>query len=130
LQRGAGDLSYEAVRGGIAWRFALAPLGLNVSESNLPPKTIAEVVLLRRFGLKIGLKLALVVVADFVLLAICAPNLVNRHQDIALAGAIACLIVAFALTIGLGFRLWLDLQQFMDARRQLRRGPNLKVIGK
>jgi len=101
-----------------------------VSESNLPPKTIAEAELLRRFGFKIGLKLALVVVTDFVLLAILAPNLVNRHQDVALAGAVACLVVAFAVTILLGFRLWLDLQQFMDARRQLRRGPNLKVIGK
>jgi len=34
------------------------------------------------------------------------------------------------VTIWLGFRLWLDLRQFMDARRQMRRGPNLKVIGK
>ena len=59
-----------------------------------------------------------------------APNLVNRHQNLALAGAIACLIVAAALTIWLGFRLWLDLRQFADARRQLRRGPNLKVIEK
>ena len=94
------------------------------------PRTIAEAELLRRFGLTIGLKLVAVAVADFVLLAIWAPNLVNRHQNLALVGAIVCLVAALAVTIGLGFRLWLDLRQFMDARRQMRRGPNLKVIGK
>ena len=85
---------------------------------------------MRRFGLKIGLKLVVVAVADFVLLAIWAPNLVNRHQDLALIGAIACLVVAIAASLWLGFQLWLDFRHFADARRQLRRGPSLKVIPK
>ena len=106
------------------------PLGLTVSEPALPPKTIAEADLVRRFGLKIGLKLVTTLVADFALLRIWAPNLVNRHQDLALAGAIACVVVAFALTLWLGFHLWLDFRQLADARRQLRRGPSLKVIPK
>jgi hypothetical protein len=101
-----------------------------VREPKPLPRTVAEAELVRRFGLAIGLKIVAVAVADFVLLAIWAPNLVNRHQNLALAGAIACLLVAVAATIWLGFRLWLDLRQFMDARRQMRRGPNLKVIGK
>jgi len=101
-----------------------------VSDPNLPPKTIAEADLVRRFGFKIGLKLVAVAVADFVLLAIWAPNLVNRHQNLALAGAIACVVVAIALTLWLGFHLWLDFRQLADARRQMRRGPSLKVIPK
>lgn len=101
-----------------------------MSEPKPLPRTIAEAELVRRFGLTIGLKLVAVVVADFVLLGIWAPNLVNRHQNLALVGAIACLLAAATVTIWLGFRLWLDIRQFMDARRQMRRGPNLKVIGK
>ena len=85
---------------------------------------------MRRFAPRIGLKLLVIAIADFILLRIWAPNLVNRHQDLALAGAIACLLVATVLTVWLGFRLWLDLKQFADARRQMRRGAVLKVIPK
>jgi len=107
-----------------------AQLGLIVSEPKFQPSTVAEAGLVRRFGLKIGLKLVVLLVVDFVLLRIWAPNLVNRHQDLALAGAIACLIVAIAATVWFGFQLWLDLRQLADARRNLRRGPSLKVIPK
>ncbi len=107
-----------------------AQLGLTVSEPKSRPSTFAEAALVRRFGLKIGLKLVMAAVADFVLLAIWAPNLVNRHQDLALAGAVACLVVAIAASLWLGFQLWLDFRQLADARRQLRRGPSLKVISK
>jgi len=101
-----------------------------VSDPKPLPHTIAEADLVRRFGLKIGLKLVAVAIIDFVLLRIFAPNLVNRHQDLALAGAVICLVIAVAATIWLGFQLWLDLKQLADARRQLRRGPSLKVIPK
>ena len=101
-----------------------------MSEPKTHPSTNAEAGLVRRFGLKIGLKLVVVGVVDFVLLAILAPNLVNRHQDLALTGAIACLVIAIAASLWLGFQLWLDFRQLADARRQLRRGPSLKVIPK
>jgi hypothetical protein len=101
-----------------------------VSELKPLPRTLAEADLARRFGLTIGLKLVVVGVLDFVLLRILAPNLVNRHQDLALAGAVLCLVIALVATIWLGFQLWRDLKQLADARRQLRRGPSLKVIPK
>jgi len=113
-------------------RGAIPPvqLGPTVSEPKPVPHTIAEADLARRFGLKIGLKLVAVAIVDFILLRILAPNLVNRHQDLALAGAVLCLVIAAVATIWLGFQLWLDLKQLADARRQLRRGPSLKVIPK
>ena len=99
-----------------------AQLGLTVSDPKPLPRTIAQADLMRRFGLKIGLKLVAILIADFILLRIWAPDLVNRHQDLALAAAIVCLAAAVILTLWLGYLLWLDLRQFADARRQMRRG--------
>lgn len=44
-------------------------------------------------------KLLACALAIFVLLAVLAPNLVNLHRDLALAGALACLALSIALAL-------------------------------
>ena len=85
---------------------------------------------MRRIGLRIALAFIGVAITDFILLAILAPNLVDRHEDLALAGAIGCVGLALALTIWLSLRLWRDIGHIAEARRRLRQGPHLKVIEK
>ena len=105
-------------------------IGSTLDQRQQPNPTSAETELVRRFAIRIGLKCLGVICADFGLLAIIGPNLVDRHQDIALAGALLCAALALVATIWLSFQLWFDVRAFVDARRQLRRGPPLKVIGK
>ena len=67
-----------------------------------------------------ALKVLAVFVADFILLRIWAPDLVNLHADWALGLAIVCLLIALSLTV------WLVL----DVRRGLRksRAANQRAI--
>ena len=60
----------------------------------------------RRYAIEIGLKIAAIALLDFLLLRILAPDLVNMHQDLALAGAILCIALAIAATGWLGLQLW------------------------
>jgi len=87
---------------------------------------VVEVNLLRNFTVTIAWKLLAVVVLDFVLLRIWAPDLVNRHDDLALAGALACCFVAIVATAWLAFQLWIDVRRFIDAKRHVARADLLK----
>jgi uncharacterized membrane protein YedE/YeeE len=72
---------------------------------------------LRRLALGIAAKVLVVAILDFVLLRIWAPNLINRHQDLALAEAIGCLAGAFAAAGWLAFQLFADIGRFNRERR-------------
>ena len=73
---------------------------------------------LRRSILLIVAKVLGVLVADFLLLRIWAPNLINMHQDLALAGSIVCFALALAATGWLAFQLWVDIGRLNRARRR------------
>ena len=88
---------------------------------------LAKPRLVRDVTVKIGLKLLGVGVLDFVLVRIWGPNLINLHSDLALAGAIACFLLALVAGIWLIFQLWFDLWRFADAKRQIARRPRLQV---
>ncbi len=70
----------------------------------------AEARLMRNFYLKTGLKVAAVLVVVFVLSRIWGPNLINRHEDLALAAGIACYVAALAVIC------WLTVQIGVDRR--------------
>lgn len=63
---------------------------------------------LRRFLLRILWKFVGVGAFDFLLLGLLGPNLINRHENLALAGAIVCFLVALFATGWLLYQLWLD----------------------
>jgi hypothetical protein len=87
---------------------------------------LVEIDLIRNFALTLGWKLLAVMAIDFVLLRIWGPDLVNRHDDLALAGALACLFVAIVATAWLAFQLWIDVHRFIDAKRHFARAERLK----
>ena len=87
---------------------------------------IVEIHLLRNFVLTIAWKVLSVAVVDFVLLRILGPNLVNRHENLALAGALACCFVAIVVTAWLALQLWIDVRRFLDAKRHRARADQLK----
>ncbi len=87
---------------------------------------LIEINLLRNFALTIAWKLLGVLALDFVLLRIWGPDLVNRHDNLALAGALACLFIAIVATAWLGFQLWIDVHRFIDAKRHWARADRLK----
>ncbi len=87
---------------------------------------LVEVNLIRAFALNLAWKLLGVLAIDFVLLRIWGPNLVNRHDDMALAGALACCFVAIVATAWLAFQLWIDVRRFLDAKRHLAAADRLK----
>jgi hypothetical protein len=89
--------------------------------ADLDGATRARVRLAQRFTLDVGWKVILVAAVDFVALRILAPDLINRHEDLALVGAIVCLVVALAAALWLAFQLWIDLKRFNLARRALPR---------
>ncbi len=60
----------------------------------------------RNDKVRIAVRIAVVVVIDFVLLRIFAPDLVNLHQDWALLGAVACVALALGLTGWLALQIW------------------------
>lgn len=60
----------------------------------------------RRLAFRLGAEGLAVLVADFLLLRVFGPNLVNLHRDWALAGALFCLALAIALTLWLLARVW------------------------
>ncbi len=77
---------------------------------------------MRRFAVSIGWKVVALAAVYFLLLRIWAPDLINLHQDLALIGAIACVVAAIAATLWLGFRLWIDIKRYNQAKRDLARG--------
>ncbi len=88
---------------------------------------LVDINLFRNFALTLAWKLLGVATVDFVLLRILGPNLVNRHQDLALAGALVCFLVAIVATAWLAFQLWIDIRRFIDAKRHLARANRLKL---
>ncbi len=87
---------------------------------------LVEVNLLRNFALTLAWKLLGVMAIDFVLLRIWAPNLVNRHDNLALAGALACFVIAIVATVWLAFQLWIDIRRFRNAKRHVATADRLK----
>jgi hypothetical protein len=87
---------------------------------------LIEIHLLRNFALTLAWKLLSVLALDFVLLRIVGPNLVNRHEDLALAGALACFFIAIIATGWLAFQLWIDARRFIAAKRHLATADRLK----
>jgi hypothetical protein len=98
-----------------------------LTASERQDRVLAEARLIRGVTIKIGSKVIGVGLMDFLLVRVWGPNLINRHQDLALAGSIACFLAAFVATVWLAFQLWIDLRRFGDARRQLRRVHHLKL---
>jgi len=95
--------------------------------ADLDGSTRARVRLAQRFTLGVGWKVVLVGAVDFIALRILAPDLINRHQDLALFGALACVVVALAATLWLAFQLWIDLKRFNLARRAIPRARPYKI---
>jgi hypothetical protein len=87
---------------------------------------LVEIHLLRHFAVTLAWKVLSVAAIDFLLLRILGPDLVNRHEDLALAGALGCCFVAIIATAWLAFQLWIDVRRFVDARRHLARADLLK----
>ena len=100
---------------------------LALSNPDLHDQVLAEARLTRLVAFKVGAKVLGVGVLDFLLVRIWAPNLVNQHQDLALAASIGCLLIALAATVWLAFQLWFDLRRFAEARRRIGRVHILKV---
>jgi len=88
---------------------------------------VAQARLLRGFVATLAWKIGGVAVIDFLLLRILGPDLVNRHQDLALIAAIACVVLALAATLWLVFQLWFGSRRLRAARRAIARAPTLKV---
>jgi hypothetical protein len=80
--------------------------------ADLDEPTRARIQRTQRFAVSIGWKVAAIAAIDFVCLRIWGPDLINLHSDMALLGAIACVIVATAVTLWLGFQLWIDVKRF------------------
>ncbi len=87
---------------------------------------LIEINLLRTFAITVAWKLLGVLALDFVLLRIWGPDLVNRHDNLALAGALVCGFVAIVATGWLVFQLWIDTCRFIDAKRHFARADRLK----
>ncbi len=87
---------------------------------------LVEVNLLRNFAFTIAWKVLGVMAIDFVLLRIWGPDLVNRHDNLAVAGALVCCLVAIVATAWLAFQLWIDIHRFIDAKRHLARADRLR----
>jgi hypothetical protein len=83
---------------------------------------------MHRLALTTAARFVSVAILDFLFLRIWAPDLVNLHQDLALAGAIACVLLAIALTGWLAVRLWLDVPKLTRAYRRPNSG--LKIVSK
>jgi hypothetical protein len=95
-------------------------------DANTGEPVLVEVNLLRNFALTLAWKLLGVLALDFVLLRIWGPDLVNRHDNLALAGALACCLVAMVATAWLAFQLWIDVRRFLNAKRHLATADRLK----
>jgi hypothetical protein len=98
-----------------------------MSQTLLDDPAVAQARLLRGFVATLAWKLGGVGVIDFLLLRVLGPDLVNRHQDLALIAALACVVLALAATLWLAFQLWFDIRRFRAARRAIARAPTLKV---
>lgn len=82
----------------------------------------------RRLALRIALKTGAVLLADFILLRIWGPDLINLHSDWALALGLACFAAAFALTAWLAFQLWTDRSRWVRIEpRPALRGPDMEI---
>jgi hypothetical protein len=95
-------------------------------DANQGEAVLVEINLVRNFALTIAWKVLGVLALDFVLLRIWGPDLVNRHENLALAGALACLFIAIVATAWLAFQLWIDVHRFIVAKRHLARADRLK----
>jgi len=108
-------------------RFGFRGFGVYRSGDDDPGEAVlVEVNLVRYFALTLGWKVFAVSAIDFVLLWIWGPDLVNRHDNLALAGALACCFVAIVATAWLALQLWIDIHRLIEAKRHLVRADRLK----
>ncbi len=70
-----------------------------------------------RLIFRIVVETAAVLGADFLLLRIWGPNLVNLHQDWALAASVICLLAAVVATGWLALQLRSDLKAYAKLKR-------------
>jgi hypothetical protein len=75
----------------------------------------------------IGIKTAIVLLIDFVLVRVLGPNAVNRHNDFDLIAGIGCFLGALAATAWLAFQLTLDFRRLAASRRVGRRIRHLRI---
>jgi hypothetical protein len=89
--------------------------------ADLDAGTRARLALTRRLIVSTGWKVVVVGIVDFFTLRIWAPDLVNLHQDLALAGGLGCVAIALLATLWLALQLWIDVRRFAIARHALGR---------
>jgi len=94
-----------------------------MNQTLLEAPDVAQARLLRGFIATLAWKVGGVGLIDFLLLRILGPDLVNRHQDLALIAALACVAIAPIATTWLAFQLWFDIHRFRAARRAIARAP-------
>ena len=81
--------------------------------------SLAATRLARRYTRLIAGKTLAVIALDFLALRVFGPELIDMHQDLALAGALACFAGAIFATGWLVFQIRLDLARYQKARRDL-----------
>ncbi len=87
----------------------------------------ARIRLTRRFVIRVGCKVVVVAMVDFLLLRVWGPDLVNLHQDLALLGGVACLVIALSAALWLAFQLWEDVKTFNQSKRDIPRTRPFEV---
>ena len=81
------------------------------------PPTLADFQRGRRFTLKIGLKIAAVLGFEFLALRILGPELIDKHQDLALFGAVIVYAAAIIAAGWLVFQIKTDVRLLKAERR-------------
>lgn len=77
----------------------------------------------RPYVRRMALRAAAVAVLDFLLVRILGPDLVNRHDDAALAAGVLCFLLALAVTGWLVATVLTDLRRLRHARRSAASRP-------
>jgi len=90
------------------------------SQDHTPPQ-LADVQLVRRYIRLIAIRIFAVAVIEFLCVRIFGPELIDLHQDWALAGALVCFAAAIIAATWLAFQVWIDMRRFKQERRDLTR---------
>lgn len=93
------------------------------SKLILHDRELANARLMRGFYIKTGAKVIAVAVVVFLLTRLWGPALINRHQDVALAGGIACYVAALAAIVWLTAQIGADRARLAIDKSRLRDTP-------